>query len=503
MTEIERRKAKRVEVNIPAIVKLQDGELKVEVNSFSEKGLRFITSQPINFLTNERLQISLLKDNLKNYPPIGCKVVWKKQQNDTTLYGVEFTTYSDENLELIKEVLKEKRLFNLNIKDIIPKKVVKYDYEEKSVKERLEWLSKKVGVEFKYISEFGSIKTTELKRNIENLIGLAKIPLAVAGPLKVNGEYAKGIFYVPFATTQATLVESYHRGMLTATASGGVNVVIYKNQVDIAPIFVLKDVFSAKKFISWVKENFLSIKKEAEKTTSHGKLVSILPHFAGRRVILDLWFTTGDASGLNMINIAADAVCRWIVENNSDVEEWYLNSNLSSDKKPSFYNLIQGYGKSCVAEVRIPEGILNKFMNITVDEFVEYYQTAIYGSFLGGMVGINAHTANGLAAIFIACGQDVAQIVNACISVGHYEKTKDGDLYVSLVCPNIIVGTVGGGTSLPTQKECLEMLGCYGENKVEKFAEVVTAALLCGEISLAASVGSKIHAKVDIKVRER
>ena len=142
-------------------------------------------------------------------------------------------------------------------------------------------------------------------------------------------------------------------------------------------------------------------------------------------------------------------------------------------------------------------------MNITVDEFVEYYQTAIYGSFLGGMVGINAHTANGLAAIFIACGQDVAQIVNACISVGHCEKTKDGDLYVSLVCPNIIVGTVGGGTSLPTQKECLEMLGCYGENKVEKFAEVVTAALLCGEISLFASVGSKIHAKVDIKVRER
>jgi len=503
MSEIERRKAKRIEISIPAVIKLQEKEIKVEITSFSEKGLRFVTSQPINFLTNERLQISILKDNLKNYPPIGCRVVWKKEDKNTISYGVEFTTYSDENLELIKEILKEKRLFHLNIKDIVPKKVVKYDYEEKSVKERLDWLSKKVGVEFKHITEFGSIKTTELKRNIENLIGLAKLPLAVAGPLKVNGEHAKGIFYIPFATTQATLVESYHRGMLTATASGGINVVIYKNQVDIAPAFVLKDVSTAKNFISWVKENFLNIKKEAEKTTSHGKLISILPHLLGRRVILDLWFNTGDASGLNMINIAADAVCRWIAENNPEVEEWYLNSNLSSDKKPSFYNLIQGYGKSCVAEVKIPEAVLNKFMNITADEFVEYYQTAVYGSFLGGMIGINAHIANGLAAIFIACGQDIAQIVNACISIGHCEKTKDGCLYVSLVCPNIIVGTVGGGTSLPTQRECLEMLGCYGDNKVEKFAEIVTAALLCGEISLMSSVGSKIHAKVDIEVRKR
>lgn len=511
---MEKRQFKRIEVKIPCVITIDNNShLTANIINIGEAGLAFLSSQMLSLNTN--IKIKLL-GNYSHYDPILTEVIWyQKSLQNLYVYGAKFTNITDNNVSLLNKIFadynleviiekKEIKKIKLEKLEKFPSRITKLDYEEDIVKKRIEWLSKKCNVELKYISEFGSIKPQELKKNIENLIGLSKLPIGITGPLKINGEYAKGFFYVPFATTQGTLTESYHRGMLVATASGGVNVLINKNKVDITPVFVLRDIFAAKNFVSWVKENFLNIKKEAEKTTNHGKLIEINPYWTDKKVFLNFCFTTGDAMGLNIINIATDAACRYIYEINKNIiERWYLRSNLSSDKKPSYFNLITGYGKSCIAEIVIPRNLLYKFLKVYPEEMVEYRNRCIHGTLIGGMMGLNAHCANGLAAIFIACGQDVAQIVNASCSVLFYELTKDNDLYASLTCPSMIVGTVGGGTYLPTQRECLEILGCYGDNKVEKFAEIITAVLLCGELSLTASIISNIHAEVDIKLRQR
>jgi len=357
----------------------------------------------------------------------------------------------------------------------------KSEYEKDSVDERRKWLSKVIGHELRHIGCY-SEESRNMKGNIENLIGVSQIPLGIAGPLLIKGDYADGYFYVPMATTEGALVLDYHMGMKLITLSGGAKVKLIKDVLHIDPLFYVKDLDDAQKFIEWINKNMPLIKKEAEATTKHGKLVSIEPFYIGRRVVLKFSFFSADAHGLNMINKACEAACQFIKKETK--RKYMLRSHFSSIKSVSSYNIHMGQAKSVFAEFVLSRRVLKKFFNITPEEVEEYFNSTLLASTYVGRIGENAQTANGIAAIFIACGQDVADVSVSHIGVSMCEVTEDGDLYVSTYIPNLFIGTIGGGTGLGTQRECLKILGCYGSGKVKKFAEIIGASVLAGEITV-------------------
>lgn len=382
--------------------------------------------------------------------------------------------------------------------DLIPRSKTA-GYSREFIAERREWVSKKTGASLDHVSQY-SVATDELKSRVENMIGVAQVPLGIAGPLLVKGEYAQGLFYVPFATNEGTLVETYQRGMFAITMAGGADVRVVKESLSFSPLFLFKSLTDTPQFVQWVAEHFHDIKEVAESTTRHGKLLEIVPYSIGRRVILDFRYHTGDAMGLNMVSIATATACNYILER-VDAEYFYLASNLSSDKKASYFNLITGYGKEVSVEVEFSREIMLKYFGIAPEEIYNYWCNAFLGAHLGGMMSFNCHFANALAALYIACGQDVAQIVNASVGITHSELTESGGFRVSLKLPSIIIGTVGGGTMSGTAKECLELLGCSGPNKSLRFAEIIGATLLAGEVAIGAAIASNTFIKAHVKKR--
>lgn len=376
------------------------------------------------------------------------------------------------------ESLKD-QLARLKRLDLIPRK---------HITDLTAWIEEKLGVKLHHISG-ASFPQEQVCRNIENYFGVAQVPLGLVGPLVINGDYAKGKFYVPMATTEGALVESYTRGAIAISKAGGARVKILREQIHLSPVFILNSIDEIEKFTTWVQENWDKLRVVANNTTRHGKLLSyeIIP-LTDCRVVLKLNYFTGDAMGLNMINFASEAVCEYICKS-TDFKKFYLRSNYSSDKKASYQNFLECYGKEVVATVELPHGIIKNVLGSTAEAMYDFWYTAIWGGMEAGMLGLNAQFANALAAIFIASGQDVAQIVNASIGVGVLEHTVQG-LRATIKAPSLVLGTVGGGTGLPTQTECLEIMGCSGSGKARKFAEIVAATLLAGEISICAALGS-------------
>jgi hydroxymethylglutaryl-CoA reductase (NADPH) len=360
------------------------------------------------------------------------------------------------------------------------------DYDEDYVAERRAWLSRQTGAAFSHISRY-SIRPDETRGNIENFIGVAQVPLGVVGPLKIRGKFAEGDFYVPFATTEGAMVLTYQRGAIAVTKAGGVRTRIVKDENHLDPVFIVKDLEEAENLVAWVNGHFDQLKAKVGEVTGHGELLEVIPFIIGRRVALKIGFSTQDAMGANMIGIATEHVCKFIAENVAH-EKYLLRSNLSSEKKASGVNLLFGYGKTVLSEAVLPRRIVTRHLNSSPEAIHSAWHSWALGSFQAGMLGINAHLANGVAAVFMACGQDVAHVANASVGITMFEMTGTGDLYVAVRLPNLIVGTVGGGTALGTQRECLEMIGCYGAGKSGKFAEVLGATLLAGEIGICAGI---------------
>ncbi|MEI6438487.1 MAG: hydroxymethylglutaryl-CoA reductase [Candidatus Omnitrophota bacterium] len=355
------------------------------------------------------------------------------------------------------------------------------DYDKVSVDERRAWLARQTGVAFEHIAAY-STPSTAMKGNIENLIGACQIPLGVVGPLSVNGEHAKGLFYVPMATTEGALVLDYQLGALMCTESGGVNVRIFRDFVHVDPAFYVDGLLEGQEFMRWLERHFASLKRIAESTTSHGQLLRIEPVMISRRVILKMVFDTKDAHGLNMINKASEKVCEHIKKELGLA--YCLRSHHSSIKGVATNNYHEGQGKAVFADIVVSKETLALFFRVKPIDIEKYYTSSLYAAIQANRLGHTGHAANGLTAMFIACGQDVADISVSHVGVSTAEVNKRGDLYVSLYLPNLFLGTVGGGTALGTQKECLEMIGCYGKGKVKKFTEIVAAATIAGEISV-------------------
>ncbi|HYF65587.1 MAG TPA: hydroxymethylglutaryl-CoA reductase, partial [Herpetosiphonaceae bacterium] len=327
-----------------------------------------------------------------------------------------------------------------------------------------------------------------LPGNIEHFIGAAQVPIGVAGPLLVNGEHARGEFYVPLATTEGTLVASYNRGMKLLRAAGGVTTTVTDDAMQRSPSFLFKDARAARDFGAWVSEHFAEIKREAEQTTSVGKLRDIEQYGASRFRFLRFNYTTGDAAGQNMVGKATKAACDWIRSQYPAIEHYFLESNFSTDKKHSQVNTLRTRGKRVVAEAVIPAALLRSHMNVDAARVYRARQISTLASQLSGSNNNGAHSANAITAMFIATGQDVANVAESSSALVYSELTPAGDYYYSITIPALIVATYGGGTGLATQRECLELLGCYGAGNVRKFAEIVAATVLCGEISLGTAI---------------
>ena len=361
------------------------------------------------------------------------------------------------------------------------------DYTRAAAEARRNFAAEQTSAELNHVGQF-SFEPAVLQGNIENFIGVAQVPIGLAGALLVNGEYAKGEFYVPLATTEGTLVASYNRGMKLLRESGGVTATVVDDAMQRAPVFVFPSAREARDFGVWVKENFNEIKARAETTTSVGRLRDIQQFPASRFLYLRFNYTTGDAAGQNMVGKATKAACDWIQTIYPNIERYQLEGSFATDKKTSFVNTLHTRGKRVIAEATIPAGKLKEIMHVSVEQIFEARLASQLGGYLAGVNNNGAHSANGITAMFIACGQDVANVAESSAAAVYAEITKSGDYYFSITIPSLIVATYGGGTGLPTQRECLELLGCYGKDKVKKFAEVVAATVLCGELSLGTAV---------------
>jgi len=330
----------------------------------------------------------------------------------------------------------------------------------------------------------------EYSANIENFIGTVKLPVGIIGPLRLTGMNANGDYHVPLATSEAALVASYARGAAAATKAGGVSTAVLYEGVIRTPAFVMKDLLSAGQFVEWVVRNVDDLQAAAEATTRHGKLVSLEPFIDNNIAFLICRYTTGDAAGQNMVTIATDALCKRIAEDCPvPIEAWYIEGNFSGDKKASALGMVTGRGRKVSASVTLPREVVEQVLGTTVDEMLAYGRVANLGSLLSGQLGAQAHYANGLAALYIATGQDAACVAESAMGVTRMEPRGE-DLYVSVTMPNILVGSVGGGTGLPSQSAALNILGLKGAGHGAALAEIAAATCLCGEISIVAAISA-------------
>lgn len=361
------------------------------------------------------------------------------------------------------------------------------DYTDEAAKIRRDFIEQQTGTELHHYGHY-SLAADTLPGNIENFTGAAQIPMGLAGPLLINGEHAQGSFYVPMATTEGTLVASYSRGMRLITESGGVKTTVLERYMQRAPVFLFDNALESRDFGHWLEENMDGVRQAAESTTSVGKLSHIEQYGVGPMRYLRFNFTTGDAAGQNMANKAAYVACEWIKQVYPGGARYMLSGNIDSDKKYSKLNTLHSRGARVVAEVTLPKKFLHDIMRVDAETLYRQRQVSNMGAMMAGNAYNGPHAANGITAMFIATGQDVANVAESHAGMSYSEIRNNGDYYWSVTLPSLIVATYGGGTGLATQKEALDMLGCYGQGKVNKFAEIVAATVLAGDISLASAM---------------
>ncbi|CAA9313496.1 MAG: Hydroxymethylglutaryl-CoA reductase, partial [uncultured Gemmatimonadaceae bacterium] len=281
---------------------------------------------------------------------------------------------------------------------------------------------------------------------------------------------------------------SYNRGMRLLHEAGGVTTTVVDDRMQRAPSWVFPSAREAREFGAWLREHFDEIKAAAETTTSTGRLQDIEQYSASRILYTRFNYTTGDAAGQNLTGKATQEACRWIQGQYPGIEHHFLESNFATDKKASQINVLRTRGKRIVAEATIPDALLRKVMRTSSEQMFRARQVSNLGAFMSGANNNGAHSANGITALFIATGQDAANVAESSAALVHVELRPNGDYYYSVTIPSLIVATYGGGTGLATQRECLELLGCHGPGNVRKFAEIVAATVLCGELSLGSAI---------------
>jgi hydroxymethylglutaryl-CoA reductase (NADPH) len=363
------------------------------------------------------------------------------------------------------------------------------DYSDSAIAVRQQFVERFSGRRPEHIAHY-SLDPHTLAGNIEHFTGVAQVPIGFAGPITVDGEYATGEYIIPLATTEGTLVASYNRGIKVLNLSGGVRCTVSQDCMQRAPVFIFESAREARDFEHWLDEHFAEIRERAEATTRVGKLLFIDTFLSNKFAFCRFNFATGDAAGQNMVGRATFAACSWILEHNSTIRRFFLESNFATDKKASQVNTMRTRGKRVTAECVVKRDVLQQHMRVDPENLAYHWGVASVGSFLSGANNNGLHSANAITALFIATGQDVANVAESSAGAVYCELTPDGDLYLSITIPSLIVATYGGGTGLATQRECLEIMNCYGRDNARKFAEIVAGVVLAGEVSLASAVSS-------------
>jgi hydroxymethylglutaryl-CoA reductase (NADPH) len=357
------------------------------------------------------------------------------------------------------------------------------DYTPEIIAERQGFLEEKSGTQLQHTKHF-SFDPESMEGNCEHLFGVAQLPIGVAGPLLVNGEHAQGEFYVPMATIEGTLVASYNRGMRVIRESGGVTTTVVSEAMQRAPVFMFRSAREGRDFVQWLKDNFEVIKAQAESTTSVGKLLEIETYPAHNMVFARFDYSTGDAAGQNMTGMATYTACEWIRANYPGLRTYGLSGGWDTEKKTSYVNSLKGRGRKVTAELTIPRQVLETVLRTSPERLRNSHGINTLSAYMTGASNNAAHPANGLAALFMATGQDMANIGEANQCTVYSYVTNSGDLYYSITLPALIMATFGGGTSLATQRECLELMGCYGKGKAYKLLEIAAGMVVAGELSL-------------------
>src|SRR5665647_1621654 len=364
-----------------------------------------------------------------------------------------------------------------------------------AIRVRRGYIEQETGTTLENLGIFSIDIERVVKRNCENMIGTVQVPVGIAGPLIVAGEYAQGSYYLPLATTEGALVASVNRGCSAITRAGGAQARILHDGMTRAPVFAADSIVHAKMVADWVADHREDLRAAAESTTSHGKMTDVVTYIAGTSVFVRIEFDTKDAMGMNMVTIASAKIAE-IIAQATGARLIALSGNMCTDKKPAAINGIMGRGRSVVAGIALSHDSISQIFKTDAKSMFEVnYRKNLIGSARAGSMGFNAHAANIVAAMFIACGQDAAHAIDGSTCITTVDLT-DAGAYVSVTLPSLPVGTVGGGTGLETQQECLRILGVAGGGdppgtNARKLAEIIGAGVLAGELSLLGALAAQ------------
>ena len=361
------------------------------------------------------------------------------------------------------------------------------DHTREMASQRFKFVEAMTGAKLDTVSSY-TIDPAVTNGNIENFTGTAQVPIGIAGPLTMAGEHAKGEFYIPMATTEGTLVASYSRGMRVISECGGAKTTVVKHSMQRAPVFLFDNALEARDFGHWLREHLDSIRGVVKVSSGVARLTDIEQYPVANMLYTRFCYTTGDAAGQNMTGKATLYACEWIRANHAAKPRYILSGNIDTDKKHSMMNMIQTRGKRVIAEFTLKRDVAKELLRIDTSWLYKYRQIASVGTMQAGAAYSGAHSANGIAALFIATGQDVANVSESHAGLNYGELLDNGDFYWSVTLPAMICATYGGGTGLPTQRECLEMMDCYGTGKADKLAEIIAAVVLAGDVSLSSAI---------------
>ena len=361
------------------------------------------------------------------------------------------------------------------------------DYTREMASQRAAFVTEMTGAKLDTVSSY-TIDPGLTRGNIENFTGTIQVPLGIAGPLTMVGEHAKGDFYIPMATSEGTLLASYSRGMRVISECGGARTTVVKHSMQRAPVFLFDNALEAREFGKWLNENIDSIRGVVATSSDTAKLIEIEQYIVANMMYTRFCYTTGDAAGQNMTGKATLYACEWIRANHPLKPRYLLSGNMETDKKHSMMNMIQTRGKRVIAEFVLKRDVAKELLRIETEWLYRFRQIASIGTMQAGAAYGGAHSANGITAMFIATGQDVANVTESHAGLLYGEMLDNGDFYWSVTLPAVICATYGGGTALPAQRECLEMMDCYGHGKADKLAEIIAAVVLAGDVSLSSAI---------------
>ncbi len=361
------------------------------------------------------------------------------------------------------------------------------DHTREMASQRANFVAEMTGAKLDTVASY-TIDPDAARGNIENFTGTAQVPIGIAGPLKMVGEHAKGDFYIPMATTEGTLVASYSRGMRVISECGGARTTVVKHSMQRAPVFLFENALEAREFGKWLDEHIDALRGVVKASVDVPRLIEIERYVVANMLYTRFCYTTGDAAGQNMTGKATLYACEWIRANHPSKPRYILSGNIDTDKKHSMMNMIQTRGKRVVAEFVLKRDVAKELLRVEPELLYRFRQIGDIGTQLSGAAYGGAHSANGIAAMFIATGQDAANVSESHAGMNYVELLDNGDFYWSTTLPALICATYGGGTGLPTQRECLEMMDCYGTGKGDKLAEIIAAVVLAGDVSLSSAI---------------